>query len=305
MPKESQVVFEESPLHGRLLGNKLGVLLTWAKPVLIQTIGPFDPSRFDAFDARRMALVTACVQKLRGFTEDQIAMLTQPGGSTTTLTQEWRRFQTNEIDACIRIIPDWYVGGFGHPDHVADFDYWSKMPQLNLGELTCLSVGIRPEDFASKDFDDLAKFKDRPKFSQPLEFLVKRYEQLSRRFGSHARAAIISPQDFLEWATRFDFEVHPGFLDLLQTYHRSQSASEVKTPSRKPDKREIDSIAQLFTAMAIDQFAYDPLQPRSNTTREIRDLASSLGLQITDDTILKYLRLGAKFISSDWVPPGR
>lgn len=70
----------------------------------------------------------------------------------------------------------------------------------------------------------------------------------------------------------------------------------------KPDRREIDSVAQLFTAMAIDYLGYRPSDARSSIPKEIAELAASMGMTISDDTVRKYLKLGAKFIDPAWEP---
>lgn len=53
MPKDDQLIFPADPQRQRLLEKKFGDLLTWKKPALVRTIGPFDPTAFDPFDAQR------------------------------------------------------------------------------------------------------------------------------------------------------------------------------------------------------------------------------------------------------------
>ena len=93
---------------------------------------------------------------------------------------------------------------------------------------------------------------------------------------------------------------HPKFLELLRGYWQSEEKQEAATVLAKPDKREIDSIAQLFTAIAIDCLGDNPRSVRSPIPKEIADLASQLGMSITDDTVRKYLKLGGSFIAEGW-----
>lgn len=305
MAEDGQQFFTAAPARQHLLKNKLGALLTWKKPALIQTVGPNDPGAFDLFDTKRMKAVADCVDKLLRCTDDQIAIIMEPGEGSRSYAQEWHRFQTDLISSLIRSIPEWYLGGFGHPDHVADFDHWTKMPRFDVGELTCLTVGIGPNEFSWKQLHSLSTSKDRSTLCKPLEFLVLRYEQMHRKFCRYGRDDTVMPRDFIEWADQFEFEVHPGFRERLKMFHPIQDSSTPAAAPRKHDKREVDSIAQLFTAMAIEQFGYVPDAPRSPTTKEIASLAASLGISITEDTILKYLRIGATFISPDWKPHER
>lgn len=57
--------------------------------------------------------------------------------------------------------------------------------------------------------------------------------------------------------------------------------------------------------MTIEYLGYRPGQARSPIPKEIAELAASMGLSLSTDTILKYLRIGAKFLPKDWVPTGR
>lgn len=305
MADDRQLFFETDPQRQRLLQNKLGALLGWTKPTLTQTVGPFAPDVFDVFDVRRMKLINACVEKLESYASDQFNLIVEPGGSSGTQARDWQRFLSDEISNLSRQTPPWYAGGFGHPDHVADFVYWAKMSRFDVGELTCLTVGIEPKDFNWKQLLDLTTSNDRPRFREPLEYLVKRFEQLDRTFGLDRGGKTVLARRFIAWAERFEFEVHPGFLEPLRRFHSAGDLAEAAPAKPTQDKREVDSIAQLFTAMAIEQFGYDPRQARSPTTKEIEGLAASLGMSITDDTILKYLRIGAQFISPDWTPHKR
>jgi hypothetical protein len=302
---DGQSFFEADPQRQRLLSSKLRELLTWKKPVLFPTLGPFDPAAFDLFDEYRMKLIVSCVDKLANYTSAEIENILESGGSPTANAHGWPRFLVDEISSLSRRVPPWYIGGFGHPEHVADFDHWTKMPRFRVSELAALSIGIDPGHFNWAHLNELSASKDRPKFHKPLEFFLKRFEQLQRKFSYNGRDTEVMPPEFLQWAERFEFEVHPGFLEPLQRFHPAQPASGPAAKTKKPDKREVDSVAQLFTAMAIEQFGYDPRQARSPIPKEIGELAASLGMSITDETILKYLRIGANFISKDWKPGQR
>lgn len=291
--------------RNQLLQRKLGILLTWRPPQIVQTVGPFDPAAFDRYDLRRRKAINACVERLTSLSDEEIDEILKNPNSTKPDVHEWTKLLNDELHALRLRVPAWYIGGFGHPDHVADFDYWTKMPQFTVAELTCLSIGINPAEFGVTQLVDLSASKDRPKLCRPLEYLVLRYEQLYRTFGRYRRDTIVYPDPFILWVNKVQFEVHPAFFEPLVRYHSESSpAPEAGSPG-KQDQREVDKIAQLFTALAIDNLGYDPNQSRSPTAREIGEIAASMGMSITDETIRKYLRLGAEFIPKDWKPKKR
>jgi len=285
----------------RLLQGKLGALLFWRVPQLIQTVGPFDPSAFDPYDKKRRKLIDACVERLGTHSDEQISEIVQNWEERAKDPHGWRKFLTDDIHTLKSKIPEWYIGGFGHPDHVADFDYWTKMLRFDVSELTCLTVGINPNEFSARPLMDLSSSIDRGKFCRPLEFLIQRYEQLQRAFGHHN----VYQKDFIQWATQFEFEVHPGFIGPMKRFHAAAKAAVETIPPQKPDQREIDKIAQLFTALAIDALGYVPSQHRSPVPKEICEIAASMGLSVSEDTVRKYLRSGASFIPADWKPNQR
>ena len=61
-------------------------------------------------------------------------------------------------------------------------------------------------------------------------------------------------------------------------------------------------IAQLFTAMAIDQLGYNPRDSRGPIPKEIAEIIAEMGLAVSDDTVRKYLRIGSRQIPSEWKP---
>lgn len=283
-----------------VLERMFGAFYTWHPPDLDPSVGPCDPAPFDKFDERRRAMLHALRARLGQFSDDQIAALqdvsTEP---TDDAIATWIKDLRRDLDRLKQVQPPWYAGGFGHPAHRADFEYWSKMPTFSMAEVLCLSLGIEPASF---DKDSLARLEKKEKSTNlwpPLIFLLRRKDQLERRFGPYP----ISPIEFLEWSDRVAFDTHPEFVQLLRLYHtRSPQPTSQAGSELKPDKREIDKIAQLFTALAIDNYGYDPGKARSPIPGEIVSLAADMGLEVSDETVRKYLRVGASFIPPDWKP---
>ncbi len=75
-----------------------------------------------------------------------------------------------------------------------------------------------------------------------------------------------------------------------------------KVSDKSLEGREIASMSKLLTAIAITEYGYDTQNRRSPIQREIQELADLLGLSVSQDTIRKYLRTGAKYLLRDWKP---
>lgn len=286
-------------LRQRLLEQKLGDLLDWQKPQVIQTIGPYDPSVFDNFEALLAEAVNLLRERLEGYTDAEIGILVDKESEDLDgLRKDWMSILGDATEKRLRNPPPWYADGLGHPDYRADFEYWSKMPNFSIFEIVCLSVGIAPEKYGEKKLSDLSKRRDRLKLWPSLKFLLQRYDLVFRTFGAHVNSV-----RFLIWAEQVDLEMPTEFGQRLRNYHHPPypTKQDNSAPS-EPDKRQIDKVAQLFTAMAIDAYGYAPNELRSPIPKEITDMAASMGLQVSTDTVRKYLKIGASFIPEDWQP---
>lgn len=306
-PTFSEQVFAMmDPRREKLLKAKLGDLLNWRKPEIVETVGPYDPTAFDDHDADVRLIVTECVAALEKMTDEKIDLLLEKPDEFNAARFEWSAVMNERIRILNRRpqLP-WYAGGFGHPEHAADFEHWSKMASFRVHEILCLSVGVEPGHIHE---EIIAKISTLPsgeldKKWPAIQFLVRRRVQLVRRFPPAPGDRRISPLAFLKWADQVHLDVHPELLRLLRRYH-VEEASEPAASAAPPrqDAREVDTIAQLFTAMAIKRYRYDPRQTRSEVPRKIVDMAASMGITISDDTVRKYLKKGAQLIPEDWKP---
>ena len=299
MPEVPELNLEEHRLG--LLKAKLGGLLNWRPPAIFETIGPYDPTIFTRFDQKRKTAVDLCTAQLRNYSDAEIQVISDRNvDDPRGLRDQWRKFQSSELDRLPVDLP-WHAGGFGHPDHVADFEYWCKMPRFTIEEVLCLSIGIDPKEFDARRVEQI-KTAFRTKKSWPsLQFIIDRHEQLVRTFFESYTERPIRPLAFLDWAEKVDFETHPEFLRLLKRYNAIEKRDQHQGPNqRRADEREIDSVALLITAIAIDQFGYRPGAPRSPIPKEIAEIVAKLGMRITDETVRKYLKRGARFLPEGW-----
>jgi len=295
----------ERGLHlSKILDRKIGKLRDWIPPKIIDTIGPFEPEVFKLFDIRRREVVDACQAKLAAYSNDQIDELVFSDPLAPNLTEnEWERFMEREKKKIISSGPPWYAAGFGHSDYVADFAYWSQCKYFSHHEALFLSLGVEPKHFTENQIDAMKEQVDQgAAFWRPLLFMLRRREQISRQFPQRGSGGKIYPKDLFSWFALVNLDVHPDFssryLTVLGKKFVSESLGDVA--HKRPHKRELDKFAQLFTVMAIEYYGYRPRDARSPIPKEIANSAAKIGIEISDDTVRKYLRLGASFIPSDW-----
>lgn len=204
----------------------------------------------------------------------------------------------------------WHQAGLGRRDLLADFDYWERIPIFELDEITLLSVGVEPHQ-AFKERLDPDKKSNRNKTSAD-DFIRRRYELVKRTFSPYERRASTYAKELFAWATSVNLDAHPGFLRMLDRIAQRVSgeapqSNEIskddgKDADKSPEGREIASMSKLLTAIAITEYGYDPQDRRSPIPREIQELADLLGLSVSQDTIRKYLKTGAKYLPKDWKP---
>lgn len=293
------------PKRKKLLHKKLGSILLWRKPELIQSVGPYHPEVFQSFDERRLAVIDKCKDRLRQIPDEFIDTLLKVS-SSAPLARPWTDFQYGEIIEIRNSIPPWYAGGFGLKGYEADFEYWGMMRSVSMREALCLSIGIEPDRISQGELDKLTG-QSSTALIPPLRFLSRRYDLLRRTFDPGRFRGTVKLKELLVWANQVQFELHPGLIQAIGSRQASPdtSQSETRVLAARPDRREIDKIAQLFTAIAIDYLGYRPDQARGPVPKEIAELAASMGLSVSDDTVRKYLRHGASFIPDDWTQPPR
>lgn len=300
MPKLTDL----DPARAKLLDRKIGTFLGWQAPKIVALIGPSDPTVFDQFLQKCEEVAVSCVNRLQDYSDKEIETISSDRSPPAQIKSEWIQFETGRIDRLHRSSPPWYAGGLGHPAYVANFEYWAKMPHFSVQEMTCICSGLEPGSF---DFNDLMRTaeKDPAKAPAALAFLHSQKVLLTRKFSPYSYQESIDPIKFLDWCEQVEFSAHPELLRLLRQYHIPKSKPgkpQEPVAVAVPHQREVDTIAQIFTALAIRELGYDPTQPRSPIPSEISDMAAHLGLKGTDETVRKYLKLGASFLPKDWKP---
>jgi hypothetical protein len=123
---------------------KLGAIYGWTAPIPLHDVGPSDKERFDKFEATVRRTEEQVREYLEALGDQDIRSLIDENADGPT-AEGFDNLLREEIDALLRGEPIWVALGFGHPDHVADFNYWSKVGLLSVQEATLLSVGLEPD----------------------------------------------------------------------------------------------------------------------------------------------------------------
>ena len=288
----------------RLFKDNLGRHLDWVRPVLQNHIGPYQPSAFNKYENTRKHIFDACTEMLRRLSDEEISILADHRmDDPEEIRSEWHSFQQDEIYRLNKTEPPWYAGGFGHPDHIADFEYWAQVRHLSKHEALFLSLGVEPDHISPDEVKEMATSLGKGgDLWEALKYMLRRREQIERQFPDYVCHGEIEPEQLFDWFELVNLTVHPAFTSRYLANNVPASSTDDPTDETRPHKREIDSVCQLFTAMAIEYYGYEPDAIRSPIAKEIGELAASLGVEISDDTIRKYLKRGARFISPEWKP---
>lgn len=230
---------------------------------------------------------------------------TKQGKPITAEQKEWHIGQRSDFHARFPVISQWLQAVIQRERTFAKYDYWGKAAYLSMDEALWLSVGLEP----LKEFDRALEGQSprTDKADPVVEHMKAQRELLRRRFGYGQR---VDAKSILTWINAVGHDVHPGFRRMLETVVGRTSVAPATlteavalSPSveaKRIDPRERLSMAKLLVAMAIDGYGFDPKAKRSPIPKELEGIAARLGLEITDDTIRSYLRLGAEQLPKDW-----
>lgn len=212
-----------------------------------------------------------------------------------------------EAERFQKFIFQWYQAGLGRPNLMADFDYWSMMAKFNVVEITLLSLGLEPTDYFRERLDP-EKMRRR-KTCPADDFATRRLEVFRRKFAQGNLRGTVLPMELVKWVRAVRLDSHPAFLRMIDSIDARENGSILQGTytqdtvdlglDRAPEGREVASLSKLLTAIAMDAYGYRPEDRRSPIPREIQDIADRLGLSVSQDTIRKYLQIGAKYLPAD------
>jgi hypothetical protein len=283
-----------------LVKLKLGAFHGWSAPKPLHNVGPSHAERFNQFEMAVHHIEEQLREALETRNDADLRFLI--GKNAESSTAEWfDHLLKNEISTLARKEPIWLALGFGHPDHAADFNYWSKVGLLSVQEATLLSVGIEPDKEHSNFLERVRDAAGDPKKNEQAIFLSKRYRLMRDYFPFGVSSFIsVSPAWFMALIKKIDLEVpddlRAGLAYLNET---SLDAGTVERPETMAAS-EKGSLLRMVAAMACEQYGFDPSEPRSQAVPSLRQDLDSVGLPLDDKTIRKWLREACELVPSEY-----
>lgn len=305
---------EKSGLIRRIIDGSLGELAHWQRPVSFPSVGPAFPEVYGRFQQE--------LSKWRTETEERLALWSirgldeiSPQSETPSLNllfDERGRLGTAAI--ALRHLkaraPQDFVGGWAVAGKEIDLPYWTSFATVSLDDLVFLSLGREPRKANFQAACDTYGRSDEG--DAILYFLEDRLELVANAMGldPEGHEAKVDLRTFFDWVEETQLPIDQAFHHglrkrfrpgtLAATNEAPPDTSESDTNSLKLEPRERVSLAKLITAMAVESYGYEPAARRSSVPKKIEDIALRLGLEITADTIRKFLREGSQFLPSGW-----
>jgi hypothetical protein len=287
-----------------LVRQKLGAFYDWNAPIPIHDIGPSDIERFARFEEAVREIEEKVRQPVEELGDEELRALLAKTPNDPNV--EWfKGLLTNEIKSVVGKAPIWVALGFGHPDHAADFNYWSKVGLLSVQEATLLSVGLEPN---KEHFSFLELVRDtagQPNKNAQALFLSKRYRLMQDHFPIGVSSYMsISPTSFMKLLKKVNLEVPEDLKAALAYLDKPQQqtgkAENVVTLSNS----EKGSMLKMIAAMACEQYGFDPTAVRSQAVSSLRQDLDSVGLPLDDKTIRKWLREACEMVPKEYWEKG-
>lgn len=280
-----------------------------------------------SFGRRRkalMAIKNQVVEYLFAIPLDQLrAGFTERGVPKTDEYKKWHAKQRTDFEAWRHGLSSWEAALLFPDRTFAKYDYWSKTEFFTLDEILWLSVGLEPLEEFNRALGPVTRTaRDR---DPVVSHMVGRRELFRRRLDPNNYDLRHTAQTVLSWANEVQLELHPGCLRMLEAMVQRKAFSgdaapvvvsptagnsgdtdtaqvvpNAETNTKRLDPRERLGMAKLLVAMAIKEYGFDPTSKRSPIPAELEGIAAQLGLEITQETILKYLRLGAQHLPKNW-----
>ena len=277
----------------------------WVPPVEPPSLGDRYLADTELVQRRIDNLFQSIRSWLDGYDEDWFEdSFTSTGEASDDIAKRKQAVWREEAEHILGNVFQWYQAGLGRPGLMADFDYWSNMASFKLDEITLLSLGLEPTEYFRERLNP-DKLK-RKKTCPADEFAMRRFEVFRRKFAHGNMRATVFPRELVEWFRAVKLDTHPGFQRMIDTiasreeikFAEKTSSSEEAKPDlgRAPEGREVASLAKLLTAIAMEEYGYDPTSRRSPIPREIQDISDRHGLSVSQDTIRKYLQTGARYL---------
>lgn len=261
---------------------------------------------FDAKEKFRVRLL----EDLRALSDDELLAAFSPEGKAQIGTWvTWQRLKSREFRAEFDRLAPWDLAVLGRDELRAQIGHWSNAAYFKVDEAVWLSVGLEPMTAFKKEVERQASVGARTR--SILDVIDRRKDLFVRRFDPSFSGAHIFPEKLRTWLSAGSLTTHESFDRIVEGMIATSNAGRDTVESepepepspvgkKRTDPREVDAVARILTAIAIEQFGYVPTARKSPIPTEIQGIADRLGISISVDTIRKYLQVGARDLPKDW-----
>lgn len=196
-----------------------------------------------------------------------------------------------------------------------EYEFYARASVWKMEEAAALLVGRNPETFNSSS---IKKYGNIPKSAREYKKII---ELLKRAILMRQLLRRNTPGKIIGWAESIGIEVPEDLKNLVVKFNHKiinprsiynlpdgnvLSAEKVKQSIFDPDvpqsestkelkQRERSNLLRLVIGLAVVAYKYDPKTARSTVPKELSDDLIKLGIQLSDDTVRKYLKEAAEF----------
>ncbi len=291
--------------HIRICIRIAGQLFVPPADPFVLPLGPEYAANMSRLLARRTAIFEAIIADLSSLSLEQLEEeFATDGSPTSDAAKELCKRHGAAVQRAFGRLNIWYHAPIFRTKELADFGHWGRSDFLSIDEIVWLSVGLEPTPeliAAIKPFD---RYGNAQKLDAVATYVSRHKEIIRRKFDPDDFNGKPGFQELHDWITDVSLDVHPEFLRIINRTKgvgpgNAKPAVEI---SSSLDGREKVSMSKLIAAMAIDAYGFDPKARRSDIPNEIQGIADRLGLELTSNTIRKYLKQGAELLPEDWKP---
>jgi hypothetical protein len=178
-----------------------------------------------------------------------------------------------------------------------DFQFWAASRTWTLDQATLLSAGLDPRLAPHGGIE--------PHLDHASEWdEVRRTHLLLRKARlPSGMTKVVGPAEFIEWADVTGVAVPQELRVAVNNYEvtwNSNFGPDKGRDERKrrpeTEEREKNTLLKMVAGMAIRGYKFNPRASRSPVPGEIADDVRSLGLEISDDTVRKWLHQAADLV---------
>lgn len=195
----------------------------------------------------------------------------------------------------------------------ADWNFWSQMINVELWKAVALSCNREPRDteFLQEWRETKGPYGDDSLVVSIAQF-TDRLEITKSHLSTHGKLkpkwiivgqpadSGVNLSEFASWALGMKWEIPPEFAAMADTAHESDKSKDSK-PQSSTDlgTRERETALKIIAGLLVQGFKSAEISKPYGVAREIKQALQSSGLDLSDDTIAKWIKDAAALLPGD------